>query len=155
MPWSDWVLGLSMFTIMLGMGLTLHTEDFRRIATAPRATIVGTALQLLVMPMIGIAVAQAFELSSALSAGIVVLAACPGGMFSNVMVHLARGDTALSVTLTATATLITLVTLPLWIDFSLTTFFAVGVDRLEVPVLETALTKREPKPKRKHGNIPL
>ena len=139
MSWSEWVLGASMFTIMLGMGLTLQAEDFRRIATAPRATIVGTSLQLLVMPIIGIAIAQYFGLSSALSSGIVVLAACPGGMFSNVMVHLARGDTALSVTLTATATLITLVTLPLWIDFSLSTFFAVGVDRVEIPVLETAL----------------
>jgi BASS family bile acid:Na+ symporter len=105
---------MSMFTLMLGMGLTLQGDDFRRIATSPRATLVGTVLQLLVMPIVGMAIARFFGLSQVLSSGIVVLAACPGGMFSNMMVHLARGNTALSVTLTATATLVTLFTLPLW-----------------------------------------
>ena len=137
--WSELLLGMSMFTLMLGMGLTLQGDDFRRIATSPRATLVGTVLQLLVMPIVGIAIARFFGLSPVLSSGIVVLAACPGGMFSNMMVHLAKGNTALSVTLTATATLVTLLTLPLWVQFSLSLFAVDGTAPLDMPVIDTAL----------------
>jgi BASS family bile acid:Na+ symporter len=137
--WSELLLGMSMFTLMLGMGLTLQGDDFRRIATSPRATLVGTVLQLLVMPIVGIAIARFFGLSPVLSSGIVVLAACPGGMFSNMMVHLAKGNTALSVTLTATATLVTLFTLPLWVQFSLSLFAVDGTAPLDMPVIDTAL----------------
>jgi BASS family bile acid:Na+ symporter len=128
-----------MFILMFGMGLTLSAGDFRRIARNPRATILGTALQLLVMPIVGIALANFFELSPILGAGIVVVAACPGGMFSNMFVHLARGHTALSITLTATATLVTLFTLPLWVQFALTTFSTDGAPPIQMPVLDTAL----------------
>jgi BASS family bile acid:Na+ symporter len=137
--WSELLLGMSMFTLMLGMGLTLQGDDFRRIATSPRATLVGTVLQLLVMPIVGMAIARFFGLSQVLSSGIVVLAACPGGMFSNMMVHLARGNTALSVTLTATATLVTLFTLPLWVRFSLSLFAVDGTAPVDMPVIDTAL----------------
>jgi BASS family bile acid:Na+ symporter len=137
--WIDFALGAAMFTLMFGMGLTLAAGDFRRIALNPRATIVGTVLQLLVMPVVGIALARFFELSPLLSAGIVVVAACPGGMFSNMYVHLARGHTALSITLTATATLVTLFTLPLWVQFALSTFSASDAAPVEMPVFDTAL----------------
>jgi BASS family bile acid:Na+ symporter len=137
--WISFALGAAMFTLMFGMGLTLGAGDFRRIAANPRATIVGTVLQLLVMPIVGIALANFFDLPPILSAGIVVVAACPGGMFSNMYVHLARGHTALSITLTATATLVTLFTLPLWVQFALARFSTDGADPIEMPVLETAL----------------
>jgi BASS family bile acid:Na+ symporter len=128
-----------MFMLMFGMGLTLGINDFRRIATSPRATIVGTVLQLIVMPVVGIGLATLFELSPILSAGIVTVAACPGGMFSNMYVHMARGHTALSITLTATATVVTLFTLPLWVQFALSTFSTAGTEPIEMPILETAL----------------
>jgi len=137
--WINLALGAAMFTLMFGMGLTLGAGDFRRIAKNPRATIVGTVAQLLVMPVVGIALANFFDLSPILSTGIVVVAACPGGMFSNMYVHLARGHTALSITLTATATVVTLFTLPLWVQFALTTFSTDGGPPIEMPVLETAL----------------
>ncbi len=136
--WLDWALGAGMFAMMFGMGLTLRVADFRRIATRPRATLVGIVLQLLVMPVVGIGLAHLFALSPILSAGIVVVAACPGGMFSNMYVHLARGNTALSITLTATATAITLFTLPLWVRLALTTFSAEGGAPVDMPVGETA-----------------
>ncbi len=135
----DLALSAAMFALMFGMGLSLGADDFRRIATSPRATLVGTALQLVAMPVVGIAVAHFFELSPILFTGIVVVAACPGGMFSNMYVHLARGHTALSITLTATATFVTLFTLPLWIQFALTTFSSTGVTPIDMPVLDTAL----------------
>ena len=64
-----------MFGLMFAMGLTLTSDDFRRISEAPRATIVGTALQLLVMPIVGILIARIYELTPVLTAGLVVLAA--------------------------------------------------------------------------------
>lgn len=135
----DLGLSVGMFMLMLGMGLTLVADDFRRIATDPRATIVGTALQLVVMPLVGLALANIFELTPILAAGLVVVAACPGGMFSNMYVHFAKGNTALSITLTATATVVTLFTLPLWVQFALTLFKTHDGGAVEMPVLETAL----------------
>ncbi len=137
--WIDLGLSVGMFMLMLGMGLTLVADDFRRIATDPRATIVGTVLQLLVMPLVGLALANIFDLTPILAAGLVVVAACPGGMFSNMYVHFAKGNTALSITLTATATVVTLFTLPLWVQFALTLFEAHDGGAVEMPVLETAL----------------
>jgi BASS family bile acid:Na+ symporter len=99
---------------------------------------VGTVLQLMVMPLVGIALARAYELPPLLTAGLVVIAACPGGMFSNVYIHVARGHTALSVTLTATATLITLFTLPLWVRFALADMSGPDAE-IDMPVLGTAL----------------
>ena len=137
--WIDLGLSVGMFMLMLGMGLTLVADDFRRIATDPRATIVGTVLQLLVMPLVGLALANIFDLTPILAAGLVVVAACPGGMFSNMYVHFAKGNTALSITLTTTATVVTLFTLPLWVQFALTLFEAHDGGAVEMPVLETAL----------------
>lgn len=137
--WIDLGLSVGMFLLMLGMGLTLVTDDFRRVATNPRATVVGTLLQLVVMPIVGIFLANLFALPPILAAGIVIVAACPGGMFSNMYVHFAKGNTALSITLTATATLVTLFTLPLWVQFTLTLFEAQDGAAIEMPVLDTAL----------------
>lgn len=132
------LLPAGMFLLMTGMGLTLTASDFRRIAEAPTATILGTVLQLLVVPLAGVAIAIAFGLPPLLAAGLVIMAACPGGMFSNVFVHVARANTALSVTLTATATMVTLFTMPLWVRVVLSTTGGAGT-AIEVPVLETAL----------------
>lgn len=135
----DLVLNAAMFTLMFAMGLSLAVDDFRRVATRPRATIVGTLLQLVGMPLVGIATAIALDLPPLLATGLVVVSACPGGMFSNMFVHIGRGHTALSITLTATATLVTLFTLPLWTRFAFVRFSEVGAVPIEMPVLATAL----------------
>jgi BASS family bile acid:Na+ symporter len=129
---------MAMFSLMFGMGLTLVVGDFRRIARNPTATIVGTLLQLVGMPLVGIGLALAFDLPLLLAAGLVVVAACPGGMFSNMYIHLARANTPLSITLTASATMVTLLTLPLWTRWILS---LVGGEAsgIEMPVLETAV----------------
>lgn len=129
----------AMFGLMFAMGLSLSSDDFRRIARSPKATIVGTVLQLLVMPLVSLGLALALDMPALLAAGLVVIGACPGGMFSNMYVHLARGNTALSITLTATATLVTLFTLPLWVRLAVSTFSTDGSATIEMPVLGTAL----------------
>lgn len=136
---TEGLLPVAMFALMTGMGLTLSVDDFRRTAEAPRAVILGTILQLLVMPLAGIGLALWFELPPLLAAGLVIIAACPGGMFSNVFVHVARANTVLSVTLTATATMVTLITLPLWVRGTLS-LLGEGAAELDMPVLDTALS---------------
>lgn len=132
-------LPIAMFTLMFAMGLTLATDDFRRVVGNPRTTVVGTLVQLVVMPIVGMLLATVLGLSPLMSTGLVVVSACPGGMFSNMYVHLARGNTALSITLTATATLVTLFTLPLWVQYALTSFTPGGAEPIDMPVLDTAL----------------
>ena len=137
--WIDLALGGAMFVMMFAMGLSLSPRDFDRIRSSPRTTIVGTAVQLVVMPVVGMGLASILELPPLLSTGLVIVAACPGGLFSNMYVHFAGGNTALSITLTATATMATLFTLPLWVQYALTTFSPGGVTTVEMPVLDTAL----------------
>ncbi len=137
-PISDLILPGAILSLMLGMGLTLTPPDFRRIAEAPTATILGTVLQLIVIPATGVGIATWFELPPLLAAGLVLIAACPGGMFSNIFVHLARGNTALSITLTTASTMVTLLTLPLWVRLILSQTGEAGAN-IEMPFLDTAL----------------
>ena len=132
------LLPLLMFGLMLGMGLTLTWGDFRRIAQVPTPIVTGTLLQLVAMPLAGLGIALAFDLTPLLAVGFVVCAACPGGLGSNIFVHFGRAHTALSISLTALATMITLLTLPLWVRI---TQEIVGTrsESVEVPLLGTAL----------------
>ncbi len=107
------VLPLSLFIIMWGMGLSLTLEDFRRVVKVPRAVAVGLGLQMLLLPLLGYAVVSVMGLSGALAVGLMVLALSPGGVTSNMISFLARGDVALSVTLTALVSIISPFTIPL------------------------------------------
>ncbi len=134
----QWIVPGAMFGVMLGMGLTLGPEDFRRVVLLPRATAIGTVLQLVAMPLVGVALARAFALEPLLAAGLVVIAACPGGVMSNVLCHLGKADTALSITLTALATTITLLTIPLWVR-AVAAGPGDAAPAVEMPLVETAL----------------
>lgn len=116
------LLGLSLAIIMLGMGLSLVIDDFKRILTNPKAVIGGLILQLLVLPLIAFGLAYAFNLSSFLAVGLIILAACPGGPTSNLITHLAKGDTALSITLTAINSFVTILTIPFIINLGMEVF---------------------------------
>jgi BASS family bile acid:Na+ symporter len=108
--------------MMIGLGLSLTLEDFRRILVYPKAVMLGTMLQIIFLPLAGFAVAATFPLTPEMAVGIMLLAACPGGVTSNVISHLARGDTALSVTLTVVSSFITVLTIPLVVAFALNHF---------------------------------
>ena len=98
--------------VMLGMGLTLKPQDFRRILLRPRAIATGVGLQFLLMPLLAWALALAFAFPPELLAGMVLVGACPGGTASNVIAYLARADVALSVTLTTATTLLSVFLTP-------------------------------------------
>ncbi len=131
-------LPLALAVIMLGMGMTLSLADFSRVVRLPKAALTGLGNQLLLLPLIGFLLALAFRLPPELAVGLMILAACPGGPTSNLISHLARGDTALSVSLTAVSSLVTVVTIPLLVNLSLHHFM--GIDSPPpLPVLESIL----------------
>ncbi|MFY0592973.1 bile acid:sodium symporter family protein [Roseivirga sp.] len=127
------VLAASLFIIMLGMGLSLVTDDFRRVLIYPKAVIVGLFSQIILLPLIGFAVASLFNLRPEIAVGIMILAACPGGATSNLISHMSKANTALSVTLTAFSSFITILTIPFIVNFALSEFMNKGeVIRLDV-----------------------
>lgn len=99
--------------IMLGMGLTMEVDDFRRVAESPRPVLLGVALQYLIMPFLGWICAEAFQLPAPLAVGLILVACCPGGTASNVINYLARADVPLSVTMTTLSTFAAVILTPL------------------------------------------
>jgi BASS family bile acid:Na+ symporter len=104
--------------LMFGLGTRLSVDDLRRVVTRPKAAAVGLFNQLVLLPLAGLAVATGWGLPPALAVGIVVITACPGGLLSNLLTWLGRGDAALSVGLTAVSTCASLLTLPLWLSLA-------------------------------------
>ena len=117
---------LALGVIMFGLGLGLTGEDFRRVARYPRAVLLGLGLQTLLLPWVAFALALGFGLSPELAVGLMLLAASPGGATANIYSHLARGDVALNITLTAINSLLCLLTLPLILNLSLDYFLGAG-----------------------------
>lgn len=123
---STIVLAGSLIIIMLGMGLSLVAKDFKRILIYPKAMITGIVNQLLFLPVIGYILVSIFPLAPEIAIGVMILAACPGGPTSNLITHLAKGDTALSVSLTAVNSIITIFTIPFVVNFALIKFMSEG-----------------------------
>jgi len=136
---SSVVLPLSLIVIMLGMGLSLTLEDFKRVFVFPKAVTIGSLAQILVLPVIGFACAIIFRLPSEYALGLIILAASAGGATSNLFTYLAKGDTALSVTLTAISTCVTIVSLPIVVNLSLE-YFMGEQQPFRLPVLRTIAT---------------
>ncbi|MBA4501952.1 bile acid:sodium symporter family protein [Marinobacterium marinum] len=107
------VLPLALFSIMFGVGLTLSRSDFMRLLQRPGIVLLGLGAQLILLPLLGAMVLWCTEVPPLLGAGLMILTLAPGGATSNMLTLLARGDTALSVTLTAITSLVTPFTLPL------------------------------------------
>ncbi|AFZ02601.1 bile acid:sodium symporter family protein [Calothrix sp. PCC 6303] len=116
------LLPLALAIIMLGMGLSLLPEDFRRITRYPKAVAVGTVSQILLLPLIGTLITLVVPMQPEIAVGLIVLAVCPGGPSSNLLTYLAKGDVALSVTLTAVSSIITVFTIPLFTNLALQYF---------------------------------
>ena len=106
-------LPVALGIIMLGLGLSLTPEDFRRVARHPRAVVVALACQLLVLPVLCFGLVTALDLPPLLAIGMMLLAASPGGTSANLYSHLFRGDVALNVSLTAINSVLAIATLPL------------------------------------------
>lgn len=129
------VLPLSLFIIMLGMGLSLVVADFTRVFGRPRAFGIGMLNQLILLPLLAFAIAWAYSLSPEFAVGLVLVAACPGGVTSNLITHVSRGDTALSISLTAINSFVTVFSIPLIVGYALDLYLSGGT--IQLPILET------------------
>tara|TARA_Y100000748_G_scaffold81878_1_gene67605 strand:- start:219 stop:1064 length:846 start_codon:yes stop_codon:yes gene_type:complete len=98
--------------IMLGLGLGLSLKDFTRIVRVPRDFIVGFFSQLVLLPIVALGLALILDLPSPIAIGLMIIAAAPGGVTSNVLTKFANGDVALSITLTAVVSLISIISVP-------------------------------------------
>lgn len=116
------ILAISLIIIMFGMGLSLTLSDFKRVVLYPKAMVVGLFSQIIILPVLGYLIATILDLSPTIAIGVMLLAACPGGPTSNLLAHLAKGDLALSVSLTAVSSLLTIITIPFIIQFALGEF---------------------------------
>jgi BASS family bile acid:Na+ symporter len=121
---SGVLLPASLGIIMLGLGMTLHPSDFARILRQPKAVLIGLGVQMLLLTAICFGLCLLLKLPPELAVGMMLLAAAPGGASANIYSHLAGGDVALNITLTAVNSLLCLLSLPLIVGFSLAYFMA-------------------------------
>jgi BASS family bile acid:Na+ symporter len=105
-------LPLALAFIMFSLGISLTPADFGFALRRPHPLLAGVICQVVLLPVVAFLLVRGFGLTGELAVGVLVLACCPGGITSNVMTRLARGDVALSISFTALASLITTVTLP-------------------------------------------
>ena len=118
-------LPIAVGVIMVSLGLELTRGDFRRVFVYPRGVAIGLTNLILIAPFLAFVIAEAFGLEATLAIGLVLLGASPGGTLANLLTHLAKGDTALSVSMTAISSIGALVTVPLYLGLA-AEYFADG-----------------------------
>ena len=136
---SQIFLPLSLAIIMLGMGMTLVISDFTRIIRYPKAILIGLTNQLILLPIIGFLIAVIFDLDPITAVGLMILAVCPGGPTSNLITQVSKGNIALSVTLTAIASVVSILTIPFLLSYALEYFTSQTNVAIELPVGQTIL----------------
>ena len=131
---ADVLLPLALTLIMGSLGLTLTPADFRRVLTAPKGVGIGLANLLLISPLLAFLVADVYGLAATLAVGVVLLGASPGGTTANLLTHLARGDVALSVSMTAVSSVAAVITVPLFLSLGADWFDAADIsDEISMP----------------------
>jgi BASS family bile acid:Na+ symporter len=134
-----WMLNLALGLVMFGIALDIRLSDFRQLIRAPRPLMVGIGSQFLLLPALTFVLVNFFDPLPSFALGMILVACCPGGNVSNFMTHLGGGNTALSISLTAFATLFAVLLTPLNLQFwgglyepSATLLQAVRIDILEM-----------------------
>ncbi|MGH6923496.1 MAG: bile acid:sodium symporter family protein [Propylenella sp.] len=135
---TDVFLPLALAFIMFTLGLGLVTDDFLRVARQPKDFFVGALSQIVLLPAVAFLLASVWPISPELAVGLIIIAAAPGGATSNVITSFARGDVALSISLTAVTSLLCVLTIPAIVALAYAQF--VGSDAAEVSVLGASLS---------------
>jgi BASS family bile acid:Na+ symporter len=130
------LLPIALGLIMLGLGLSLTTADFARVARHPKAVAIALVCQILVLPLICFGLVELFGLPPVLAVGMMLLAASPGGTTANLYSHLFRGDVALNISLTAINSVLAVFTLPIVVNLAIA-YFAPGGDRVGLQFQKT------------------
>jgi BASS family bile acid:Na+ symporter len=134
----DIVLPLSLVFIMFSLGLGLTPDDFKNVARYPKAFSVGMVNQMLLLPLVAFGLIHLFGIQKEMAVGLMILASCPGGVTSNIITKMAKGDTALSISYTAVISILSVITLPLIAAFSMHYFM--GAEAPPISVLSLGLT---------------
>lgn len=119
---SSYFLPVTLAIITLGMGLSITVQDFRNVFFKPRAVIIGICCQILLLPVIAFAIALLTNIDPFLKVGLVIIAACPGGATSNLITYILNGNVALSISMTALNSIITLVSIPVNVSLAVMIF---------------------------------
>ena len=131
----DIFLPLSLVFIMFTLGLGLTMNDFTNIIREPKAFGVGILNQMIILPVVAFIIVSLSGLTAEMAVGMMILACCPGGVTSNMITKLAKGDTALSISYTAVMSIATVVTLPLITGFSMLYFMEADVPPINILIL--------------------
>ena len=146
-PWTfKWAapkITILLGIVMFGMGMTLRLRDFQLVFQRPKDVFIGALAQFTIMPALAWLLAKGFGLPPELAAGVILVGTCPGGTSSNVMTYLARGDVALSVSMTMTTTVLAPIVTPLltwglageWVDISLSAMMMSIVQVVILPIV--------------------
>jgi BASS family bile acid:Na+ symporter len=132
-------LPLSLAIIMLGMGMSLIPTDFTRIIKYPKAILIGLTNQFIFLPIIGFSLAIAFNLSPVMAVGLMILAISPGGPPSNLITQVCKGNIALSVSLTAISSIVSILTIPFILSYVLEYFGSGTNATIKLPILDTII----------------
>jgi len=119
---SSYLPPIALGLMMVGMGLSLKVEDFFRLLTRPKAVFVGLLSQMIGLPLLGLLTALIFVITDTQAAGVMILVSCAGGVVSGLLTQMVKGDTALSITMTAISMLFGIITIPLLVNVSLSYF---------------------------------
>ena len=141
--WIGGYITLLLGIVMFGMGMTLKLDDFKLILRYPKGVIIGVVSQFVVMPLIAFALAKIFNLPPEIAVGVILVGCCPGGTASNVMTLLAKGNTALSVTITSCTTLLAPIMTPAliyllaseWLPVSFSAMFMSVIKVVLIPII--------------------
>jgi len=123
-------------SVMFLMGLTLNKTDFKQVSENPSPLLVGVIMQFLIMPFVAILLSTILQLSNQLTIGMVLVGSCAGGTASNVMTYLARGDVALSISMTITSTIVGVIATPLLCNFYLSETVNVDTSGMLINILQ-------------------
>ena len=126
------LLPLSLAFIMFTLGIGLTLENFKNLVRDPKAFILGVINQMICLPIVTFSIILIFKLSNEMAVGMMILACCPGGVTSNMITKLAKGDTALSISYTAIVSILSVVTLPLIVGFSMQYFLGSSVPEINI-----------------------
>ncbi len=135
---STVVLPLAIFIIMVTLGMTLTVADFRRIFTQPKPVFIGLFCQMILLPILGFAVAGVFGLTAVYAISLILLAVSPDGATSNLIIHAGDGDRALGITLTAITNMLAFLTIPFGLGIAYS-MYGTGALDIDFPVADTMI----------------
>ena len=136
---NSWLMLIVIQAIMFGMGTQMSLRDFAQVVKMPKGVVVGLSCQFTIMPLLGVTLAKVFLLPPEVAAGVILIGSCSSGLASNVMTYMAKGNLALSVTITALATVMAPVMTPLWMKLLAGSLVDINAFKMSMDIVKMVL----------------